>query len=160
MNDWTAPSDPHTDHPHFPFDDKNNNPCDWKEGKWHFGKKPPKRVDSPSNAKEQFEAMCATLLELIDQFNLVTRDCKAAATENAQQIATAKAAYTTVVNNLNQFMGRTPDVKAGYEDFLKPGSFKIEVVLSSGFVTGARIFGLSLFTSSSSSYYSTNPKRG
>jgi hypothetical protein len=154
MNDWTAPSDPHADHPHFPFDIEKNNPG--KDGKWQLGGKPPKPVDNPSNAKEQFDTMCAKLLDLISKFNLETARCKIAATKNAQQIE-AKKHYMNAVNGLNKFMGRTPDVKAGYEEFLKPGSFKIEVVLSSGFVTAARVFGLSLFTSSSSSYISTDP---
>ena len=142
MNDWTPPEKPHENHPKFPFHLTKRNPV--KGGKPKLGKKRPAlRNAKPTTAKQQFEAMCARLLKLIDHFNDATMKCKMVAAGTRQQIDGARKKYDAAVAALNQFMGRRAS-NPGYRQFVKPGSFKIEVVLSYGFVVGARIFGCPL----------------
>ena len=142
MNDWIPPKEPHTNDPRFPFDMVKRNPV--KDGKPQLCKKrPPLQKAKPSTPKEQFEAMCAKLLALIDKFNDATMKCKvvAAGTDQKKKDA-ARQTYDAAVAALNQFMGRTAGTsKPGYQQFLKPGSFKTEVVLSYGFVLAIRAFG-------------------
>jgi hypothetical protein len=149
MNDWTPPAQPHKNEPNFPFDRTKRNPV--KDGKPRLGKKRPElRNTKPTTAKEQFEAMCARLLKLIDRFNAATMKCKAART--TPQMTSARKSYDAAVADLNRFMGRTPGVSnPGYQRFLKSGSFKIEVVVSYGFVVAARLFGTPLMMMQESS---------
>jgi len=150
MNVWTAPKNPHQNDPHFPFDPDRNNPV--KRGKSHLGKKrPPLRTAKPRTAKEQFEAMCATLLALIDRFNDATMKCKVAAAGNDQKKkSAAKKPYELAVAALNRFIGKTPGVlNPGYEQFVHSDSLKLEVVLSSGFVLAARVIAAPIIMSNS-----------
>jgi len=176
MKNWTPPSEPDKDHPQFPFDRKKNKP--WKDRRWEIGTEPPQPVAKPSSAKEQFEAMCSVLIRLVEQFNFVTMKCKEAATGTAQQIAAAKKNYDIAVGKLNQFIGRPRgNSDAGYHKFLKPGSLKIEAVVSGGFTIAVRVLGvpgvvvtqqsegqpvvhaMSYTSSSSSSHYIIYPPR-
>ena len=82
------------------------------------------------------------LVRLIERFNFVTMKSKQAAAGTAQQIAGAKKKYDIAVAKLNQFIGRSGgNSDPGYHKFLKPGSLKIEAVLSGGFATAVRIYG-------------------
>ena len=156
MNDWTPPAKPHENHPKFPFHPTKRNPV--KGGKPKLGKQRPAWGNAkPATAKQQFEAMCARLLKLIDGFNDATMKCKMVAAGTRQQIDGARKKYDAAVAALNQFMGRRVS-NPGYRQFVKPGSFKIEVVLSYGFVVAARIFGIPLMTIQEAS--SEDPFRG
>jgi hypothetical protein len=124
MNDWTAPSNPHADHPQFRLDLKARNPA--KNGKWKKAEKPPTvqtfgPVPASSSSKKRFEAMCAKLLHLVSTFNKATGKCKLAATGTVEEIAKANEAYDVAVAELNDFMGRpSGNPNPGYQQFLKP----------------------------------------
>ena len=160
MNDWTPPAIPHANHPKFPFHATNRNPV--KGGKPKLGKHRPSFLANPKTPTEQFETMCASLLTLIDSFNDATMKCKAAAAAAADTDQSSPSQgpmalvtpgvvatihYTAAVTALNKFMGKNGEPDPGYQKYVTPGSFNIEVVMSHGFVVGARIFGLPLAAS-------------